>query len=41
MKEGVYNFELLKRYPTVRKFMVKKPMKQSFADVFFELFAKR
>lgn len=41
MNENIFHFELLKRYPTVRKFIITKPLKQSVSDMIFDLVAKR
>ena len=39
--DSSYAFELLRAYPIVRSFIFKKPLKKSFSDTLFELFAKR
>jgi hypothetical protein len=37
MSQYVFTFELIRQYPTVRSFLVKQPLKRSFADTFSEL----
>jgi len=37
VKEHIFEFEILRHYPAVRSFVVKKPLKQSLGETLFEL----
>ncbi len=38
---GNFSFELLRPYPEARAFVIKKPLKGSMTDTFFELFGSK
>ncbi|MFH1785354.1 MAG: hypothetical protein ABH842_02915 [Candidatus Micrarchaeota archaeon] len=41
LSDYIFNFELTRQYPTTRAYLLKKPLKKSFKDSFFELFGSR